>query len=755
MIRKHAASTLLAAIALQASLAHGLGLGDITLRSALDQPLAAEIRLRGVGDLNPSQIVVGLGSAGDFERAGVERVYFLSDIQFEVQLDGDGNGVVRLRSERPIREPYLDFVVEVRWPTGRVLREYTVLLDLPTYTGAAAEPVRAARAQSAGGAGTGATAGTDDGGLAIGSGEYTVAAGQTLWSIATRAKPDGVSTQQMMAAIQRANPDAFINGNMNLLRSGAVLRMPEGSDLVALSQTEARRAVAQQTSRPGADSAPAVTPAAPEVPPAAEAGAPAPGGEGYLALAGDAAERPGVEAAGGVGEAGGSAGAGTDLSAVQENLSAAELANAELKARVAALEAQVKDYEKLAELKSDTLSEAQQAAGEEAAPAAEPATEATPTQAATPPEPGIVERLLGNSFALAAALGALLLAMLLFLFKRRRTVEEFVPAPERPLRPAAVPVLAEPRKETLRAADVAPSVVAAGAAGAAAAELAGAELADPVGEAEIYLAYGRQERAIEILQEALRGDPAQSDVRLKLMEIHDERGEQQEFMHHYAALGDDATAQRAARDSLEHGKNPQWLAVLTTGAAALAAVGMEPRLDREHELSLDLDAELKQAGTNAAPEQEFELGGLDDADLDTLAAAAAAPQRSHQESMLAKTEQAIARAAAELDVGASDEFELDEEATHEAAAEELPEFDLPLGELELGGSGFAPAEAEDADLAFLKGTDETETKLELARAYVDMGDLDGARDILEEVAAEGSGEQREQAAALLERIRLS
>ncbi len=259
MIRKHAASTLLAAIALQASLAHGLGLGDITLRSALDQPLAAEIRLRGVGDLNPSQIVVGLGSAGDFERAGVERVYFLSDIQFEVQLDGDGNGVVRLRSDRPIREPYLDFVVEVRWPTGRVLREYTVLLDLPTYTGAAAEPVTAARAQSAGGAGTGGTAGTDDGGLAIGSGEYTVAAGQTLWSIATRAKPDGVSTQQMMVAIQRANPDAFINGNMNLLRSGAVLRMPEGSDLVALSQTEARRAVAQQTSRPGADSAPAVS----------------------------------------------------------------------------------------------------------------------------------------------------------------------------------------------------------------------------------------------------------------------------------------------------------------------------------------------------------------------------------------------------------------------------------------------------------------------------------------------------------------
>ncbi len=748
MIRKHAASTLLAAVALQASLAHGLGLGDITLRSALDQPLAAEIRLRGVGDLNPNQILVGLGSAGDFERAGVERVYLLSDIQFEVQLDGEGNGVVRLSSDRPIREPYLDFVVEVRWPTGRALREYTVLLDLPTYTRAPAEPVTAARAQARGGAGTGVTAGADDGGLAIGAGEHTVASGETLWSIANRARPDGVSTQQMMVAIQRANPGAFINGNMNLIRAGALLRMPQGSDLVALSQTEARSAVAQQASPPGADGAPA----APETPPAAQAEAPAPQGEGYLALAGDSAEKPGVEAAGGVGETGGSAGADADLSSVQENLSAAERANAELKARVAALETQVKDYEKLAQLKSDTASEAQQAAGEQ--DAAKEAAQAPAEKQPTAPAPGLLERLLDNTFALVAALGALLLAMLFFLFKRRRTVEEFVPAPERTLRPAPAPELAQPRKETPRAGDLAPSVLGAGGA---AAELAGAELTDPVGEAEIYLAYGRQERAIEILQDALRGDPAQSDVRLKLMEIHDERGEQQEFMQHYAALGGDATAQRSARDALEHGKNPQWLAVLTTGAAALAAVGMEPRLDREHELSLDLDAELEQAGSRAAPEQEFELGALDDADLDVLAAAAAAPQRSHQETMLAKTGEAIARAAAELDLGTSDEFELDDDVSHDAGAEDLPDFDLPLGELELGGpdAAVAAVEAEDADLAFLKGSDETETKLELARAYVDMGDLQGARDILEEVAEEGSSEQREQAAALLERIRTS
>ena len=187
---------------------------------------------------------------------------------------------------------------------------------------------------------------------------------------------------------------------------------------------------------------------------------------------------------------------------------------------------------------------------------------------------------------------------------------------------------------------------------------------------------------------------------------------------------------------------------------------------------LDLEAELTQAGSVPAPEEELELGEIDDADLDFLAQAAAEPERSHHDAMLAKTGDAIARAAAELDLAPADlaadngdfagfELDLDRDVpdTFDLSGDETPAgaeagFDLPLGELELGEPA-APAEAEDADLAFLQGTDETETKLELARAYLDMGDLDGARDILGEVTEEGSPEQREQAAALLERIRLS
>jgi len=719
MIRKQGASALLAAIALQASLAHGLGLGDITLQSALDQPLSAEIRLRGVGDLDPSQILVGLGSARDFERAGVDRTYQLTEIQFEVELTGGGDGVVRLSTDQPIHEPYLDFVVEVRWPSGRVLREYTVLMDLPTYTKAAPEPVRPARSRAWDESGSARAAPPRQD---ISGGEYTVAPGDTLWSIANRSRPAGVSPQQMMASIQRNNPDAFIGGDINRLRSGRVLRLPQGSDLVALSQTQPRATTPAPAGEAQAGAPAPETPAAPAPQPAPTSGPAGTQEEGYLAIAGESAAKPADEAAGGTGQGGGSVASSdvvAQLSEAQESLSASERANAELQARVAALEEQVQNFQKLAELKNDAASTAQQAAAQPEAAAPEAAKPGASQPGAA--DTGLLDRVLNSTVTLVLAAGVLLLGMLAFLFRRRRSAEEFVPVDGRPARPAEpvlapeTPVAIAPalREDTPRAADIAAAAAAAVAAKPAEAATA-PEPTDPVSEAEIYLAYGRQERAIEILREALSQDPAAVDARLKLMEIHAERGEQDEFLRQYGALGSDAEARHAANDVLQHAGHADWL-----------------------------------TGTTAAAPQ---------------------PPESGQDAILARTEQAIARAAAELDLG---EFELDLE--HDLAAdldlpeprrgedesEDLPELDLPYGELELDAAPAASldaalpsgAEAVDADLDFLKGADESETKLELARAYVDMGDLEGARDILEEVAQEGSEQQREQAAALLERIR--
>ena len=112
MIKKPIAALLVAVSALGAASAFGLGLGEITLQSSLNEPLRAQIRLRGTEDLGPEQIIVRLAPAADFERSGVERLYALTEMQFEVKVDKSGNGLVQLRTEQPVREPYLDFLLE-------------------------------------------------------------------------------------------------------------------------------------------------------------------------------------------------------------------------------------------------------------------------------------------------------------------------------------------------------------------------------------------------------------------------------------------------------------------------------------------------------------------------------------------------------------------------------------------------------------------------------------------------------------------
>ena len=110
-----------------------LGLGEIKLNSSLNEPLDAEVQLTSIGELTDIEILVGLGSPRDFKNAGVERLFLLTDLNFSVDLANRAQPVLRITSKKPIREPYLNFLVEVQWPTGRLVREYTLLLDLPVY----------------------------------------------------------------------------------------------------------------------------------------------------------------------------------------------------------------------------------------------------------------------------------------------------------------------------------------------------------------------------------------------------------------------------------------------------------------------------------------------------------------------------------------------------------------------------------------------------------------------------------------------
>ncbi|WP_041523497.1 FimV/HubP family polar landmark protein [Gilvimarinus agarilyticus] len=231
-----------------------LGLGDISLNSSLNQPLDAHIGLRDLGDLSAEQIVIKLGSEEDFEKVGLERSFFYTQLRFNVVTDGPNGPFVAVTSRDPVREPYLSFVVDMRWTSGRVMREYTLLLDLPTFSGETAAPVQGSVTPIASSSqpaksepvrqrtDSGAVSADNAGGDVYGP----VKASDTLWEIARDYRPGSASIHQTMLAIQQANPDAFIRNNINLLRKGQVLRIPSETEIRNLNNRQAVNRVAEQ-----------------------------------------------------------------------------------------------------------------------------------------------------------------------------------------------------------------------------------------------------------------------------------------------------------------------------------------------------------------------------------------------------------------------------------------------------------------------------------------------------------------------------
>ncbi|UCP00046.1 peptigoglycan-binding protein LysM [Metapseudomonas lalkuanensis] len=400
-----------AASALTSGVANALGLGEVTLRSSLNQPLEAEIELLEVRDLASAEVKPNLASAEDFSKAGVDRQYFLQDLKFTPVLKPNGRSVIRVTSSKPVREPYLNFLVEVLWPNGRLLREYTLLLDPPLYSPQAAAaaapkipvaapapaprpavapapvrttpaaPVAAAPRPSAPAAApaTAPKAPTD---------QYRTTSRDTLWEIADRTRASG-SVHQAMLAIQDLNPDAFVDGNINRLKSGQVLRLPDEKQIASRSQAEALAQVqAQNTAwREGRSLA----------------------GEGKRQLdatkrssAGEAPEK--VETQDNlrlVSAASGKASSGSDkgtngeskalsdkLAVTQESLDSTRRENDELKSRMTDLQSQMDKLQRLIQLKDSQLAklQADMAGQGKQAPAA-PATPAAAPAAAAPAKP--------------------------------------------------------------------------------------------------------------------------------------------------------------------------------------------------------------------------------------------------------------------------------------------------------------------------------------------------------------------------------
>jgi pilus assembly protein FimV len=132
--RVQATAVLLAGGLLHAGQAAALGLGEMSLNSFLNEPLDAEVTLLDTRDLTTDDIRIRLAGVEDFDRLGVDRDYFLTSIEFSVSVDpATGRGVIRLSTQEPVVEPFIDLIIEARWPSGRLLREYTVLVDPPAF----------------------------------------------------------------------------------------------------------------------------------------------------------------------------------------------------------------------------------------------------------------------------------------------------------------------------------------------------------------------------------------------------------------------------------------------------------------------------------------------------------------------------------------------------------------------------------------------------------------------------------------------
>ncbi|MBK1726982.1 FimV/HubP family polar landmark protein, partial [Halorhodospira neutriphila] len=210
-----------------------LELGTIEPRSSAGEPVSARIPLRGVTGEELSRLEVGLAPRPVFERAGIARQPELSRLSFEIVAEGEGAPYIAVRSDEPIDRPLLDFIVEVDWPQGSLVREHTLLLEEPASAGAAPAPP----AGRAGAAERGEPA----------QRYGPVGDGETLWSIAERYRPDeSVTIAQTMLAIKALNPEAFYEDNVNSLLRGARLELPSKAQIERLSAAQAQAAYERQ-----------------------------------------------------------------------------------------------------------------------------------------------------------------------------------------------------------------------------------------------------------------------------------------------------------------------------------------------------------------------------------------------------------------------------------------------------------------------------------------------------------------------------
>lgn len=543
---------------------HAAGLGQINVFSGLGQPLRAEIQVSATPQELQS-LSARIGSPEAFRAANLAYAPVVTGLRVSVDTRAS-RPVIRLSSDRPINEPFVDVLVELDWANGRLAREYTFLLDPVDI--AAPKPVAAAVAAPAARAAVAPPVRLPAATPAVSAPErYTVRRGDTLRRIAGANLHAGTSLDQMLIALFRANPGAFDDENISRLRAGSVLTVPTADAVRAIDPAEARREIRAQAAdfqayRKGLASAAAAqrpTPAADAG--QASAGQVVPRVEDARAAA-DAGDQVRVSTA----RAEGTGDAESRLQALEEELATREKALEEANARLGQLEQSIRDLQKLLEVQGGSLGQMQQQAGAApAAPAAPdpavvtapppvaaeaqpvpaptaaapsaptapaaPAQPAPPAAAPEPQQPSFVDSLMADPALVAGGGGILVLLLAYAGLKARQRRNEAEAAASGGALLSEFPADSQAAFGGTggQSVDTGHSLIHTDFSQSGLSNIDTDEGVDPVAEADVYMAYGRDAQAEEILQDALKADPTRTAIHLKLLEIYAQRKSVKQF----------------------------------------------------------------------------------------------------------------------------------------------------------------------------------------------------------------------------------
>ena len=794
--------------------AYAVGLGEITVNSSLNEPLAANIQIINSTGLQKNQLLVSLASAEAFERAGVSRDFFLSRLQFSVARDSANQLTIKVITDQPVVEPYLDFLVQLQWPEGRVMRSYTLLLDLPIYRedqSAALEvtppessnPVIQPRVANAAIVDRSAIYRAE-----LSGDQHQVIVGDTLWNVAQRLRPRGATVLQTMDSLYQQNANAFSDGDANRLMKGAVLRLPSLDEI----REEAGDMVASQIGlvAPVGQDAPASINEDVEIIYSDEYDSDAnltsePGvaqeveGDARLQLV-SASEDSADDIASLGSEVAADSGTFSDvqsgeavqqlsseLAVANDEVNKFQLENSELRQRLALLEAQVATMAELVE-------QAQKQADLDRAVA-------VPAKA----EGNLSTTLMAVPVYFWGILVALVLLLLVLILRRSsssRHEESLNELPmgsyesydsDAPNKATAAATLHElddleldPDDELFDESDteIFDSIE----------ETVGEDVFDmmveAVAEAEVYLSLGNTPQAIQVLEDARAQDPADGASRLKLMEIFFREGRKDELsaLYEEILLTDDSVAiemaaiiagpQRGAiteledeAADLESGSELSSLEFADIDGLELADMDGLELADMDSPEPIDSPELIESPELTDSP-KPLEIPEPTNTDSDDPNSDKTDTKHPELDDLGFSDIDLVALELDDLDIDSLDiqDFDIELEDLPEEASKSTSKagsgtddtegLQLPGGDDldEMLADFAAESTTENEGEVFsalddINSLDSADIKLDLANTYVEMGDPEGAKEILEELISEADADGKAKAQALLDSLK--